>query len=214
MRQTPSVFGGDTSLTRPVENVTWCDAVLFCNELSKKAGKDTLYMYTNIIGYAGNGCTELTGIRCNTLRNGYRLPTEAEWEYAYRAGTITDYYWGGSYPRTTQDDSLRMDSNAVWFGNYRFITWPVASKKPNAWGLYDMAGNVSEWCNDWFDWTYPSTAQADPMGPDSGNYRVFRGGSFNYSDDYLRATHRDYGGNGLYWRHYDIGFRVVCRPPR
>jgi formylglycine-generating enzyme required for sulfatase activity len=107
-------------------------------------------------------------------KNGYRLPTEAEWEYACRAGSTTDYYWNRSYQSTTHDDTLAIDSNAVW--NY-YLDGPQqgATKLPNAFGLYDMSGNVCEWCNDWWG-SYNAGAQTDPTGPSTGSYRVLRGG--------------------------------------
>ena len=83
-------------------------------------------------------------------RNGYRLPTEAKWEYACRAGTTTDYYWGRNYPLATSADTLAIDSNAVWYDNSPTSTQPVATKQPNAWGLYDMSRKLWEWCNDWY----------------------------------------------------------------
>ena len=109
------------------------------------------------------------------------LPTEAEYEYANRAGTTTDYYWGRNYPPTTTADTLAIDSNAVWYYNSPNSTQPVASKKPNAWGLYDMSGNLWEWCNDWYG-SYSATSQTNPTGATSGSYRVLRGGS--WGNDY------------------------------
>jgi formylglycine-generating enzyme required for sulfatase activity len=129
--------------TYPVESVTWYDAALFCNALSKMAGTDTVY------NYAGDGIMDASVV-IDYSKNGFRLPTEAEYEYAYRAGTTTDYYWGRNYPPITTADTLAMDSNAVWYYDSPDGTHPVATKKQNLWGLYDMAGNLWEWCNDWY----------------------------------------------------------------
>jgi formylglycine-generating enzyme required for sulfatase activity/5-hydroxyisourate hydrolase-like protein (transthyretin family) len=194
----PSYF--DSGSTWPVEQVTWYDAALFCNKLSKLAGLDTVYGH-NI----GDGYTDLI----DYTKNGYRLPTEAEYEYAYRAGTTTDYYWGRNYPPTTTADTLAIDSNAVWYGNSPTNTQPVATKKPNAWGLYDMSGNLWEWCNDWYG-SYSASSQTNPTGAISGSYRVLRGGSWSngYGLVDLCSAYRLYfGPNGI---SSLVGFRVVC----
>jgi len=116
-------------------------------------------------------------------RVGKRLPTEAEWEYACRAGSTTEFYWGDT-----------IDGQYVWYKkNDGGKTHPVGQKKPNAWGLYDMVGNVWEWCNDWYG-SYKTGAQTNPQGARSSWYRILRGGASN-NDDYaneLRSTHRNY----------------------
>jgi formylglycine-generating enzyme len=192
----PSGFTGDAN--RPVEQVTWFDAVLYCNARGKHIGLDTVYSYTSLTGTPGNGCTGLGGLSIDMTRNGYRLPTEAEWEYSCRAGTTTAYYWA--------DDTIGINNNGWSNYNSGNATHTVATKLPNAWGLYDMAGNVWEWCNDWYE-GYSSDAQTDPTGAASGIYRVLRGGScYNGSDDF-RSAHRlnnypdDWGSR--------LGFRVV-----
>ena len=128
----------------------------------------------------------------------YRLPTEAEWEYSARAGTTTKAY---------ADD---LDSIA-WFEKNSGGTHPVGQKKPNVFGLYDMSGNVWEWVNDWYDTNYYSKSlDKDPAGPDSGSYRVLRGGSWGYFVHGTRASYRDY-----YFPDYgysDFGFRLVLLP--
>ena len=163
----PSYF--DSGRAWPVEQVSWFDAARFCNALSKLAGLDTVYTYSGVMDTS-------TALAINYTKNGYRLPTEAEYEYANRAGTTTDYYWGRNYPPATTADTLAIDSNAVWYYNSPNGTQPVASKKPNAWGLYDMSGNLWEWCNDWYG-SYSATSQTNPTGPTSGSSRVLRGGS-------------------------------------
>jgi formylglycine-generating enzyme required for sulfatase activity len=148
MKTNPSRF---VQGTHPVENVTWYDAVLFCNARSIRDHKDTVYKYNSILGRNPNGgVTGLEDLSIDMKKNGYRLPTEAEYEYACRAGSTADYYWGMNFPPTTHADTLEIDNNAVWYFNSPNCTQPVASKKPNIWGLYDMNGNVWEWCNDWY----------------------------------------------------------------
>ena len=168
----PSYFTGVPQ--RPVEQVTWFDAVLYCNARSRHDGYDTVYWYSSITGTPGNGCSNLGNLTMDFTQHGYRLPTEAEWEYACRAGTTTDFYWGASYPPLTASDTAAIDANAVWWHNSPDSTQPVAGKLANAWGLYDMAGNVWQWCNDWYG-GYGSSSQSDPTGPSSGTYRVMRG---------------------------------------
>ena len=140
--------------------------------------------------------------------NGLRLPTEAEWEYAYRAGTTTAFHGMPGYLNGTNDDNQL--GTIAWFsGNSGSQTRPVAGKAANGFGLYDMAGNVWEWCQDWYG-TYASGAQTNPTGPGSGAGRVLRGGSlYGYSIG-CRASTRD-GGTPVH-RSHDIGFRVARTP--
>lgn len=162
--------------------VSWQDAVRFCAWLSEKEGKP------------------------------YRLPTEAEWEYAYRAGTNTDNYWGSPAPgqSSTPDSTLY-----CWYnGNAGGTTHEVGTKLPNAWGLYDMAGNVLELVNDWGDGKYPAGAQTDPTGPATGTFVMTRGGDYGSYDWACTGGIRT--GNGLNnpynnrtGNYYLMGFRVV-----
>jgi formylglycine-generating enzyme required for sulfatase activity/serine/threonine protein kinase len=152
----------------PVEQVLHDNAVAFCRELSQQTGKTV------------------------------RLPTEAEWEYACRAGTTSRFSFGDS------DSSL---SDHAWYsGNSGRQTHPVGGKKPNAWGLYDMHGNVLEWCSDWSG-EYPGGNSIDPKGPNNGTYRVLRGGSwFNFPQN-CRSAGRFRGTPD--YTSYSLGFRVV-----
>jgi formylglycine-generating enzyme required for sulfatase activity len=148
----------------PVENVSWNEAVEFCRKLSALEGRR------------------------------YRLPTEAEWEYACRAGTHGVYYWGE-----------RMDEEYCHFATIFPIR--VGRRKPNAWGLYDMLGNVFEWCSDWHA-KYDGGEQVDPTGPKDGKTKVYRGGSFDIDIDLnLRCAVRF--GLEPDKRLKDLGFRVV-----
>jgi formylglycine-generating enzyme required for sulfatase activity len=126
---------------------------------------------------------------------GCRLPTEAEWEYACRAGTTTPFNTGSS-----------LNSSQANFNSNVGQTKPVGSYAPNAWGLHDMHGNVWEWCSDWYG-DYSSSPQTNPKGPSSGSYRVLRGGSWNYYGGGCRSAYRiNYGPSG---RYSFIGFRLV-----
>jgi formylglycine-generating enzyme required for sulfatase activity len=128
----------------------------------------------------------------------YRLPTEAEWEYACRAGSKTAFCFG--------DEASRLGEYAWYKGNAGDQTHPVGKKKRNAWGLYDMHGNVWEWCQDWFG-DYPSASVTDPGGPPSGSACVMRGGSWFYRAEYCRSAER--GSNPPNLRNNRIGFRLV-----
>ncbi|MDD5675397.1 MAG: SUMF1/EgtB/PvdO family nonheme iron enzyme [Chitinivibrionales bacterium] len=163
MGTNPSHFTGDSTL--PVETVQWYDAARYCNALSKMMGLDTCYQ-------AGTYSWNATWA-CDFSKNGYHLPTEAEWEYACRAGSTTLYYWG--------DDTAGVDGYAWWNGNSGNTTHSVATKLPNAWGLYDMAGNVWEWCND-FDGAYTSGPQIDPTGPTTGAMCVIRACAYTFAN--------------------------------
>jgi sulfatase modifying factor 1 len=138
---------------------------------------------------------------------GCRLPTEAEWEYACRAGTTTPFNTGRNLTtaQANYDGDYPYNNNAK--GEYRNKTLPVGSFAPNAYGLYDMHGNVWEWCNDWYG-DYSTAAQTNPQGPASGSYRVFRGGNWRNFALYCRSAHREDGMPVI--RNYIMGFRLAA----
>ncbi len=210
-----SKFTGD--LNRPVERVSWFDAIAFCNKISKAAGLDTAYVIQgavttiNPISLAEH--ISYAEVTWNLSANGYRLPTEAEWEYACRAGTGTAFANGGV---TTASTCSPVDPNLDrigWYcGNGGSTTHPVGQKQGNAWGLKDMHGNVWEWCWDWYAGGDGGDA-TDPKGPDSGMSRVQRGGCFQCGPVTCRSALRIGffpGGNFS----EDFGLRVakVCLP--
>jgi formylglycine-generating enzyme required for sulfatase activity len=155
---------------RPVMNVSWDDAAAFCDWLSERSGER------------------------------YRLPTEAEWEYACRAGTTTQFSFG--------DSARDLDFYAWHRGNAGRRTHPVGTLIANPWGLHDMYGNVWEWCSDWYGKSYyTSVPQRNPTGPPNGEYRVRRGGSWYYFAGSLRSADRD--GATPDATFYALGFRCA-----
>jgi acetoin utilization deacetylase AcuC-like enzyme/formylglycine-generating enzyme required for sulfatase activity len=189
----PSRFKGPKN---PVEMIPWTKAAVFCNVRSKAEGLEPCY-------------NEDTA-ECDFAKNGYRLPTEAEWEYACRAGSKGDYSFGGE---------TRRAGDFAWFGdNSEKKTHPVAQKKPNPWGLYDMHGNVAEWCNDIYAKdAYRTSAAANPRGPKDGDMYVLRGGSWKGSAEVLRSFHRvaeNPGFSDACLAPDTMGFRCVRRPDK
>ncbi len=158
--------------SQPVENVSWDQADRFCRELSKMKG------------------------------GSYRLPTEAEWEYACRGGSQDMFYFG-------DDPTYSQIEQYAWYSeNSDSATHPVGEKKPNSFGLYDMYGNVCEWCGDWYAANYYHHSKTvDPHGPYNGKLRVIRGGGWSCSARYCRSANRS--GLEPYYIRNHIGFRVV-----
>ncbi len=170
----------------PVVSVTWYDALKYCNWLSEHDGLDKCYEITeiqkrNVVSWIlGDASIEYTVV-LNINKNGYRLPTEAEWEYACRAGSINEYYWGNE-----------TDPEFFWYNrNSEGKIHPAGQKKPNKSGLFDMSGNVWEWCWDSYDKNYYSESSFNnPPGPASGSYRVRRGGSYKSDTGFCRSAAR------------------------
>ena len=198
----PSYFSGNSdAATCPVEQVTWYDALEFCNKLSAADGLVSVYTITGRTPASGYPITSAT-VSATWANSGFRLPTEAQWEYAARAGTTTTYYWGN-------DSSDATVGQYAWYStNSSSKTHAVGQKLPNTWGLYDMAGNVWQWCWDWSG-SYPSGAQTDPIGPSSGLKRMHRGGSLSDSSNILPTAYRLSISYPNY-QDFSIGFRVVA----
>ncbi|MFP3090253.1 formylglycine-generating enzyme family protein [Treponema sp. TIM-1] len=186
MEDNPSYFKGDRF---PVENISWYDAVEYCNKRSIKEGL--------VPAYQGSG----DAIVCDFTASGYRLPTEAEWEYAARWGNNTDL-------SLVYDGNPNVNSTGWFTMNSGESSRTVMTKRPNALGLYDMSGNVYEWCWDWYE-SYAGGRQQNPLGPASGTFRVIRGGSWLSTENSLRHTSRGCESPSI--RNSYIGFRVVRR---
>ena len=166
-----AVMGSNPSYSKgdnlPVECVSWNDCQTFIKRLNSYTGRN------------------------------FRLPTEAEWEFAARGGNYSRHY---KYSGSNNLDDV------AWHGDNSDRTHPVGTKRPNELGLYDMSGNVFEWCSDWYE-TYSSYSQTNPTGPDSGSYRINRGGAFAYGASRHRSTDRNYSTPDTYY--YFLGLRLV-----
>ena len=178
----------------PVRNVHWFDVIEYLNRLSASQGLEACYEHDGgYIRWKPGFC------------DGYRLPSEAEWAYAARAGTTTAYSFG--------DDVAELKDYAWYTANAGGKAHEVGSKRPNAWSLYDMHGNTWEWVWDRFVEPYPAHSQRDPRGPDTGDKRVVRGGSFEHPTRYVRSAFRHRFGPST--RHGQVGFRCArSRPPQ
>lgn len=204
--ENPSGFIGDD---RPVERVSWFDAVVFFNVLNESCGYEPRYysdkLFQHIYGKNTEGGYALPNkgeVYQKLNAKGYRLPTEAEWEYAARGGQKSgDYEYAGS-------DKL---NEVGWYGaNNHGETKPVGLKLDNELGIYDMSGNVWEWCSDWRG-AYNKAAVINPTGAVEGQIRVYRGGSWRDGAQSCRPTFRN--NNAPAYRYDYIGFRLVLSFP-
>jgi formylglycine-generating enzyme required for sulfatase activity len=188
MANNPSAFQDDRN---PVEHVYWHDCQAFLKKLNEQ-GRSARFSVSS---------EERAEARTTSLR--FALPTEAQWEYACRAGTQTRFHFG-------DDLDYKQFTEYAWFkDNSGGTTHPVGEKKPNAWGLYDMNGNVWEWCEDWYG-GYSANEVNDPPGPTTGSSRVYRGGSWLSPGANCRSAVRNHMAPGQ--RHSHVGCRVSLRP--
>jgi len=195
--------------SRPVVYVSWYGAVAYCNWLSEQHGLTPCYGPINNRGDDPSVWRTL---------NGYRLPTEAEWEYACRAGNTADYYWGEASPSASianyawywdnGEEGYENEVNPDDHGTGKRNGHNVGQKLPNSFGLYDMSGNVWEWCSDWYDEAYYEiSSDTNPSGPDTGTLRAFRGGSWHSTSEFCRSACRNCLASNYYLNC--LGFRPV-----
>jgi formylglycine-generating enzyme required for sulfatase activity len=213
---TSSADPGETQNKRPVEQASWYAAIAFCNKLSLEDGKDPVYSVSVVanwatLAYSGiptSSDTNWNAAAMDTAKNGYRLPTEMEWMWAAMGADKSSQPNTTGYSKTYAGSTEAGTTNIgdyAWYAGSK--THQVGKKTANELGLYDMSGNVFEWCWDWYG-SYPSGSQPDYAGAVSGAYRVPRGGSWLYYATNCAVSYRQ--GGGPQNRDYDIGFRVLC----
>jgi formylglycine-generating enzyme required for sulfatase activity len=207
-----------TAKYQPVTTISWRDAIVWCNAYSQKANLAPVYCsnsgFTTAIKISTSSSTidttagSVDNPYVNWSANGYRLPTEGEYQYAasYKDGTTWTPYNYASGATADYSDETATGLVAWYYANSGGVTHDVGGKTANALGIYDMSGNVFEWCWDWYG-TYPTTASTNYTGPTSGSYRVIRGGSYVYDANSLQVGFRD--GDIPYNTYDDNGFRFA-----
>jgi len=216
MRENPSYFpsdpaNGEVQSKRPAEGLSWYEAIVFCNRFSLREGLYLAYEIPTLADKTIWSTDPSTwgaapyywderwdSVRIVQGSTGYRLPTEAQWEFASRAGTASSWHFG--------NNEIEIGNYAWYTANSENITHQVGTKQPNQLGLYDMYGNVLELCWDWFEF-YPGIITLDPMGPNSGNIRIRRGGGWNSAAADTRSAYRT--NTVPYMRNGSTGFRLV-----
>jgi len=201
---------GDLNL--PVEQVSWFDAIIYCNARSKRDGLQPVYSYKSIVN-KGNHVVGMEDLTFDIKKNGYRLPTNAEYEFAERANTTGRYFFisdGQDANVAGNDYAWSINLSGFKYEKGGIFTTAVGSKKPNPWGIYDLIGNVFEWCNDW-DASYVLTPEVDPVGQSSSieGKRIAKGGSYRTDINYhMRiAYHYKWSPETV---SGEIGFRCVA----
>lgn len=189
----------------PAYMISWNYAAAYCNARSKEADLEPVYNFNTSMT---NRYESKRRVTIDLTKNGFRLPTEAEFEFASRAKSENDFFWGKdilNYPQTVEDSS-EMAKYVVWYGNSNGHSNIVASKLPNDFGLYDMSGNVEEWCNDHFG-SYSTEDVIDPFDNESDTMRVLRGGAWSGNATYQTSNDRRWSAPN--YNYYTHGFRCV-----
>ncbi len=197
--------------TLPVDQETWYDAVLYCNKKSTAEGLEPAYTHGDIT-FNGKNASNISNLALDLKKSGYRLPTNAEYEYAERANTVGLYF----FSPTRTANITELGAAYAWYStNSKMLTQPVAGLKPNPWGLYDIIGNLFEWEHDW-EGPYGTADETDPVGPangtgcgDNGVSKMAKGGSWHtdVSSHMMIGYHYKWSPSSV---HAELGFRCVA----